>query len=87
MVATALLVRHAKFIIQCTGSTDLNVDEAVIGFLTPDTVRRLLESVYTQAVGNLGLSERVWNLLRDWEMGQLSHTDDRQVPGHGRDVG
>jgi len=53
------------------------VDEAVSSFLTAETVRGMLASVYVQSAGDLGLSHRVWNVWRDWEMERLPREADK----------
>jgi hypothetical protein len=71
-----LLERHARFLVESSkqGGT---VDEAVSSFLTAETVRGMLASVYVQSAGDLGLSHRVWNVWRDWEMERLPHEADK----------
>lgn len=53
------------------------MDEAVSSFLSADTMRGMLASVYVQSAGDLGLSHRVWNIWRDWEMERLTQEEDR----------
>jgi hypothetical protein len=53
------------------------VDESVSSFLTAETVRGMLASVYVQSAGDLGLSHRVWNVWRDWEMDRIPHEADK----------
>jgi hypothetical protein len=71
-----LLERHARLLIDSSqgGNT---VDEDVSSFLTAETVRGMLASVYVQSAGDLGLSHRVWNLWRDWEMERIPHEADK----------
>jgi hypothetical protein len=37
----------------------------------------MLASIYVQGAGDLGLSHRIWNIWRDWEMEQLLVVEDR----------
>lgn len=53
------------------------MDEAVSSFLTAETVRGMLASVYVQSAGDLGLSHRIWSVWRDWEMEQMPHEGDK----------
>jgi hypothetical protein len=74
--AMNLLERHATFLVDSSkeGGT---VDEDVSSFLTAETVRGMLASVYVQSAGHLGLSHRVWNVWKDWEMERIPHEADK----------
>ena len=75
--AIRLLSRHAQFIVECTGSGGRTVDEDVLGFLTPDTVRGMLANVYMQSAGDLAFSGQLWNIWKDWEMSELLRTNNK----------
>lgn len=69
-----ILERHVHFITALAGfpsGEDVNKDDELNEFLSPDTVRETLRGLTKRANGLLSDSQRVWQPWIDWELALL----------------